>query len=471
MGIKKHTAGFLITVLAALLIHGGLHGQDTTVVDGNEYLIHKVIKGDTPYGIAKRYHISFEEITKENPFLKDGLKVGQELRIPIHKNALQINDNDGVAFIIHTVKKKETLYALSKRYNISTAEILRFNPVVKSGLRTGQRLKIPLKSNTEKPHSAPSDSTSVQIIETSDMLAQSDTAIFKEVYDIALLLPFYCAVNDSMRSHRHMGRKKGVYPRSLIAIRFYEGVLLALDSLKKTGVSARLYVYDTTTDSAAVRSILSKDEMQSMDLIIGPLFRKNFTPVAAFAKAHRIPIVSPVPQSNRILLGNSWVSKVAPSVSMQMQEVGRYIAGNFSNEKLTIIRTAAKGDVNLFDRCKSACNKYLAELENRAQDSLLEISMSSPSEHRIREMLDQDKVNVIVLPSSNQVYVSDFLTKLHKQKKEHRIIVFGTADWFGFESLDVDYLHGLHIHLPATFHLDYSSPGMMKMLRVFRERF
>ena len=51
-------------------------------------------------------------------------------------------------FIVHKVKKKETLYSLSKIYNISIETIKEYNPLIdKIGLKRKMKLQIPIFKN------------------------------------------------------------------------------------------------------------------------------------------------------------------------------------------------------------------------------------------------------------------------------------------------------------------------------------
>ena len=84
---------------------------------------HVVTKGETLYRISKIYDVEIEEIKKLNPECKKGLEVGQKLVIPQSKNN---GKSEGAVY--HTVQKKETLYRISKMYNVSQDEINRLNP-------------------------------------------------------------------------------------------------------------------------------------------------------------------------------------------------------------------------------------------------------------------------------------------------------------------------------------------------------
>ncbi|MBK5196359.1 MAG: LysM peptidoglycan-binding domain-containing protein, partial [Proteiniphilum sp.] len=68
---------------------------------------------------------------------------------------------NGQTFYKYSVKSGEGLYAVSKTFSVSVAEILRHNPGSNSGLRNGQELLIPVtKDNAERNASvAPARST------------------------------------------------------------------------------------------------------------------------------------------------------------------------------------------------------------------------------------------------------------------------------------------------------------------------
>lgn len=76
-------------------------------------------------------------------------------------------------------------------------------------------------------------------------------------------------------------------------VEYYEGFLMAVDSLKRTGTSIDLYVYDCNKESSSLNSILAKSEMKNMNVIFGPAQQQHIKPLAAFAKKNDIRLVIP----------------------------------------------------------------------------------------------------------------------------------------------------------------------------------
>lgn len=109
---------------------------------------HKIQKGETAYFIAQKYNVSLEEIYKLNPESQSGLKDSQIIRIPIYS---PVKEKE-IKQLTHTVTAKETLFGLSKQYNVSVEAIQNANSsVLTDGLKVGQELIIPqdLASNTK----------------------------------------------------------------------------------------------------------------------------------------------------------------------------------------------------------------------------------------------------------------------------------------------------------------------------------
>lgn len=107
---------------------------------------HHVESGETLYGISKTYHVSIEALVEANPVLSDGLKEGQDLVIPSSDLAVQNRPAERVdtnRFDYYIVEAKQTLYSLSRLWELPIERIVELNPSLENGLKVGQRLKLP----------------------------------------------------------------------------------------------------------------------------------------------------------------------------------------------------------------------------------------------------------------------------------------------------------------------------------------
>ena len=90
MGIKNLTYRFLLVFLAVFFLTN-LNAQDNSIV---KFTFHTVSKGETSYGIAKKYQIDLNEFFIYNPDASKGLSKGDTLKIPIKTFISQTKDNE-----------------------------------------------------------------------------------------------------------------------------------------------------------------------------------------------------------------------------------------------------------------------------------------------------------------------------------------------------------------------------------------
>ena len=103
------------------------------------YIKHKIEKGESIYKISKKYDVKPDAVFKLNPTVKKVLKVNSILLIPI-------SNAENTTTVIHEVLPKQTLYSISKKYDVAIEDIKNANPVIdKEGLPIGLKLIIPVK--------------------------------------------------------------------------------------------------------------------------------------------------------------------------------------------------------------------------------------------------------------------------------------------------------------------------------------
>src|SRR5688572_18037249 len=107
--------------------------QTTEMIHGREFIVHHVVKGETVYGIAKKYDISQDTILAYNHSAKSGVKIDQVLKFP-SKNASSNTNNHYTGSIKHVVQQGETLYGIAKKYGVTVEDIEKINPQIKNGI-------------------------------------------------------------------------------------------------------------------------------------------------------------------------------------------------------------------------------------------------------------------------------------------------------------------------------------------------
>lgn len=437
--------------------------------NGKEYYIHTVVKGQTLYSISKAYNVLISEIIFENPAAIDGIKPNMELKISVASNSLNsVTQNEKAIEIsgkhrIHTVEKGQTVYSISKMYNITVEELKRANPDMGEAISIGQKLRIPVEQLI-KPGETVFTSVVKENLADTVILPVFDSTKFNAV----MLLPLFLGENQTeINTSQDVIIQESINEKSLNALEFYEGALLAADTLNKAGMNAVLYVYDIPDDKTLAK-VLNNIQLKKADVIIGPFFGKRFEQVAAFARTNKIPCVTPVLRKNDIIVNNPFASKVMPSPEMEIRQTGEFIGRWHCDKNIMVVHNGTFGDsllaINLLRGVKRRC----------ADSSFHILNTKGHSIKIIDSLLTDEKENIVVALSKDQNYVSRLVLHLEKKNKAklpRMVTLFGLAEWQDFENIEIEYFLNLNLHIPVDLYVDYSRPEVKKFRKYFLDKY
>ena len=104
-------------------------------IQSNTYIVQR---GDTLYSIAANYNVSVEDLKEVNNLTTNVLFIGQELLIP---SEVIVEEEDN--YDIYEVVQGDSLWKISKRYNIPVEELIRINNLTNIDLQVGDKLLVP----------------------------------------------------------------------------------------------------------------------------------------------------------------------------------------------------------------------------------------------------------------------------------------------------------------------------------------
>lgn len=457
-----------------------VEGLQAEIHTDTNKIIHVVEPGETMYGIAKKYGVSVEDIKTANGNSVN-LSVGQKLIIPVDqadknnevvplvKDPVNMSVAPGDSVVLHKVKKGDTFYSLSKLYNVTGQEIRDSNDGLPKGLQLGETIRIVVKKKLPANYTTP---------DTNLTVVYDSTTRIETVYDIAIMLPFMLDENDKFRAKCPPVGDCPFYGYTMMALNMERGIMMAVDSLKKAGLSVNIHVYDTEKDTAVIRGILNKPEMERMDLIFGPLYPRQIKIVAEYARDHKIQNIIPVPVSNKALYKNPYLSKYVTSTPTQVRKLGEYVADRFPMANVIAIKNKSdEQDAFYFDEFVASFNEAATKNPLRLTKQVHTAEMSTSSKlTNVEAKLSDTALNVIVVPSQELGHVSNFVTKLvatsnRNPYSKYRYQIVGLEDWIGFETIDEKYKSRFKLNVVTSGYIDYSDPKIKKFIKDFRSEY
>jgi len=463
---------------------------ESNLLNSPNFKIHVVTKGETLYSISKKYNVSITDINKYNPKAETSLQIGQNLKIPQKPaiNTVNISQTkDTSKYIFHKIEKNQTMYSISKQYNVPIDEIYKSNTELETkGLKNGETVKIPKYSvnkpiiNDEISLEPKVDTVTTALIPdvTHNMPAKItdcgkyDYSVKRENFKIALLLPLQSdAITIDNEDEKSSDPNSDFEPQPKPFLEYYEGFLLAVDSMKKNGENITVKLFDIKTDSAKTLEIISKNELENMDIIIGPVYEQNFKLISNYAKKKGINIIYPVNSQNSEIYLNPRVFQVNSSFSMQITQATRYLA-SFKDINYVVIQNGSKDELEIINIYKKKLFKqYLVNFKSE-NVPYKEVMYSSAGISGVENALNKDIINSIIIPSDEQIFVINLFTKLQPLTKKFKIILAGMPSWKNFDNnIELEYLHNLNMHSFVPFYTDYSNSYVKSFVLDYRYNF
>lgn len=467
--------------------------SEQVLVDKGEYIIHRVEQGQTLFSLSQSYQVKIDEIVALNPGVDEVLRVGDNLRIPRRGFAPQKEGfpPDDERFHYHKVEKGETLYSLSQRYNVSIRDIRRANRKLIWGLKAGEFISIPkipgfydedeeapdLLADTLQIEKPVIDSLGFYELTPDPKCLEFDYLRDGRSYNVALFLPLFLDRNFPQETFSDEPASPGrvisvtdtdVFAHALPYLEFYEGARIAIDSLRKAGLSVNLYVWDSERNTTKIREILHSWEFREIDLIIGPFFPEEVAIVSNYARQNQIPIVTPVSTHKEFLLNNPYLFQVTPSVLAEMEQSSLFVT-DFPANNFVIIHKNEPDEIENVQRMKDYLFRHFSMKNEFNQVVIKEIIANDSMAINIEQSLNRVDENFVIMVSKNQAFITDIVNRLNILSNIYTISLFGMYDWQRYTNLDIEYFHNLTLHYSAPFYVDYSRTEVKMFLKHFRK--
>lgn len=438
--------------------------------DNNGPQYHTIQPGETLYGLMKRYDVTVEAICKANPGLSESnFRSGQVIIIPAaDKTAdLPIIQSDQPASQsvvipqqsyrdIHKVKRRETIYSICREYGITEEELIAANPELKTEkLKRGKYIRIPFhKQMPVAPVVTPGESAMPTNSELFERI-NSDTKR-KNHLKVAVMLPFMLN-----------GGNQGEQMRM---VEYYQGVLMAINELKKNGTSFDIHTYDTQNNATTVRQILARSEMKDMDLIIGPGHATHIPAISAFSEQNKIRLVVPFTSKCDEVFGNPYLYQVNTPQSYLYSEVYEHFLRKFRGNNIIFV-DAGDGETDK--------REFIGGFKQELKDQHIPFrEINANSKESIEQALQSGTENILIPTSGSNIALIKLLPYLKALKlsweaeetpDKYSLHLFGYPEWQTYTTDHLDDFYTFDTYFYTSFYANNLSVSVVNFQKEFRQ--
>ena len=476
---------------------------------------HRVRKKETLYNISRQYGVTIQEIYAENPGLTSYINEGQIINVP--RTSLD------KPFVIYTADKRTKLKKVARLYNIPIYRIQDENPSIGTKIYPGQRIRIPVgKIAMDQIEKEDIEVVKEEVLDESAIRSARCRKInphYNKMFKVTLMVPLYLEETDSVDMKQFfINKQDGFSPFRYLE--FYEGALIAVDSLKKEGLNLELFVYDVDQTLTKTAKVLQNPELRNMDLIIGPFHSKSFDQVALFAGNFNIPIVNPLSYRDEVANKYPTAIKVKSDQRQLVNLVPAIIPDYYPDDKIFLISHTSYKDADivtdlannlrtvitpeqklsnndLYNLTIAVANRdttftpdqplpniivegleiFADIIESQIFDStavrndLIRINYMKDSLHPFLAHASPLRKNLVILYGDSKAFMMDAMNRLNEYRDTFNIRLIGLPRVESFNNLDNTQANNMNLTYFSTSYIDYHSTQTERFTIKFREKY
>lgn len=425
---------------------------------GKEGLAKYIVKpGEGLWRIAQNYGVTQETLERLNPNLPNPLKEGMEIWVPAGKSGVPEVTTDK-ALVLYQVEKGEGFMSLERKFGLSQKELEKLNPELKDGIKLEAQIWIPKNNFLDYVATLGGASqTDVATGNATDANPKIKSGMNpSNIKTVSFVLPF--RVNGIQAGNiADIKIKLQKEKITAIASDFYSGALMALDSLQKMGFSLTVNVYDSNGNAQGVKAISSSEGLKNSQVIIGPFSPSAFNALSETITSDNIAILAPLSNRNIELRPN--VFQTVPTIEVQQNSMISFINQKYPDANIVLLSDAKSKDMN---------EKLLSSFSQAKNVDNIQ---------GIQSALNKEATNIVFVSSDDVVFLSDAIRILYNiagingKNKNYNIIMatLDKGDAYDHNSISNSQLSALKFTYPAANrYAGESNPFIKKYLKTYK---
>lgn len=271
--------------------------------------------------------------------------------------------------------------------------------------------------------------------------------IFKPVYNIALFTPLNIdqVVSDTGFS---VSNRTPLPSATLAGLEFYEGALLALDSLQKDGIAVKLTVYDTKSTSKPLSGVLRSPQLDSTNLIIGDVNGQELKEIGHFARERQINFVSAIYPNDAGISDNPFLTILNSTLAIHCSAIQNFAQQKFGNKNILVVYQDNAQEKQNLEYMQQAYREMNYQFKTPLQP--FEWG-NNTTVNDLLPYLKKDKNNVVVITALYPQVALSIIGQLIPLTKTYMINVVGMPTLDGDQDLKKSEYYGINVYYSTPY--------------------
>lgn len=277
----------------------------------------------------------------------------------------------------------------------------------------------------------------------------------KSHYDISLLLP--------LNSSNYPEFGEYLDQKLVRFMQYYGGMRIAAEEVEQMGLPVTFRSFDTEIAVAQLDEILRTSAVRNSDVIVGPYDKENVEAVAVYGKSNEKFVISPWLPAFSTETENPYFIQILPGLNTHADAIMEFISEEFHDKKIFLVARNNPAEIQ-----RLALFKKNSRV--RTEDLIIDDESIDLAKTNLGFLLDDPQGTIFIMPyysRQDENFINSFMRKLHADKGNKEVIVFGLPQWTGFNSLNSNYMESLSLHISSPAFINPQHPSYSS----FRNKF
>jgi ABC-type branched-subunit amino acid transport system substrate-binding protein len=280
---------------------------------------------------------------------------------------------------------------------------------------------------------------------------------------IAVLLPLY--IDSAFNNFDYKLHENYIPQYILTGLTYYNGVMLAADSLQKEGANIEIHVYDTKKKDESISTIINEMKPLNFSMVIASFNNTNEQKIVSdYSFSNNIPLISSTYPNDAGIISNPFFIMLNSTFKTHVEGIYKYAYNNYSGSKIMFITKQGfleEKIKNVFTALNQLPHllKYnqITLTDNFLPDNLL-------------PLMDSTKQNVIICGSFDQNFATRLVQTI-SAANVYNTTVLGMPDWDGIKALNQNESDGVQIIYSTPFNFSRNDSMYATIVSAYKQKY
>lgn len=281
---------------------------------------------------------------------------------------------------------------------------------------------------------------------------------------IAVVAPFYLDSAFSGSVYR-LGQTK-ISKFFLSGLEFYNGVSMAIDSLKMEGHDFEVSIFDLYKKGQSLQQLTTAMETRSFSLVLGAFNNAaEQKALADYGLKNQVPVISVTYPNDGGIVNNPFFYLLNPTWQTHVEALGTYISRHYNGKNIIVVTKKGPLDSKICNLLRKQSNSVINSSKT------LVIPEGGQVMDTLRNFLDSTRENVLVCGSFSEALAKDMVKSLNDMGETYASTIVGLPNWNSMGNIKGKYSKNLQIVISSPFNYLRGQGRMSRISDLYKTKF